>query len=75
MNILQNSLVRQFLGAAVGTVVALLLYMAYEAVSPHLQASLFLQTPVPGYTDEQRHDRQDQVVLQARQLLSGQDAN
>jgi hypothetical protein len=70
----QNALLRQLVGAVMGSMVALVLYQAYEVAAPHLQAFL-TSAPVSsapaGYSREAREGRQDQVVLRAKQLLEG----
>lgn len=71
MHLPSNRLLRQLLGAAAGSVVALVLYQAYELVSPALTAML----PERGaaaeqYTDESRAEKQAEIVDNARTILN-----
>lgn len=67
-----HTLWKQILGAAVGAMVAMGLYYAYDFAAPTVLA-LLPQSDVPvvrEYTDEERAQNQDEVVRRAQEILA-----
>ncbi len=71
MHFLRLPIVRTLLGASAGALVALGMYAAYGAVAAPLQA-MFFHAAAPSephtYSEGQRRDRQDQIVLRAQSI-------
>lgn len=66
--ILQHTIIKQLLGAAMGALVALLLYGAYDLVSTRVFARA-LPSAMNVFATVKPGERMEQVVLRARQLI------
>lgn len=82
--IIKIQMVRQLLGAAGGTLVALTLYTAYQAGSDFIRGSLMndvapvevaAETKTVKYTDEQREENIRRVGVLARAAFERLEAN
>lgn len=62
---------RQIAGAAVGTLVALVLYGVYDLASPSLLALLPGVSTKAEYSEERRDLRQQQIADTAKEIMSG----
>ena len=61
---------KQLLGAALGAVIALVLYSAYQFVAPYAQGvivSILPEQAAATYTEKQQTEKQDQIAELAKE--------
>lgn len=60
---------RQFLGALLGGMLALLVYQGYSLVAPHMGSVWNMVFTPAAITEERRDQRQDRIVEMAKEQL------